>query len=193
MAKPAPLRHDHRLNSRRRPSATAQQDAPSSARSTDRQGRRAADKDESGAMQAGARRYPAPPLPDQHLKKPGREADLELKPMYDAPHYKGSDKLLDKVALITGGDSGIGRAVAVLFAREGADVAIAYLDEARGCRRDQSARSRTKAAAASCCRATSPIRISARPRSRRRSTSSASSTSWSTTPRSRSTSTASRI
>ena len=57
-----------------------------------------------GAMQAGARVYPVPPLPDQHLRKPGFEAELELKPMYDAPHYKGSEKLLDKVALITGGD-----------------------------------------------------------------------------------------
>jgi NAD(P)-dependent dehydrogenase (short-subunit alcohol dehydrogenase family) len=84
---------------------------------------------EVGAMQAGARLYPEPPLPEQHLKKPGQEADLELAPMYDAPHYEGSDKLLDKVALITGADSGIGRAVAVLFAREGADVAVAYLDE----------------------------------------------------------------
>jgi hypothetical protein len=81
------------------------------------------------AMQAGARAYPVPPLPDQHLRKPGLEVDLELKPMYDAPHYKGSEKLLDKVALITGGDSGIGRSVAVLFAREGADIALAYLDE----------------------------------------------------------------
>jgi hypothetical protein len=86
-------------------------------------------KQKSGAMQAGARLYPAPPLPDQHLRKPGLEADLELAPMYDAPHYKGSEKLLDKTALITGGDSGIGRSVAVLFAREGADVAIVYLDE----------------------------------------------------------------
>ena len=79
--------------------------------------------------QAGARHYPTPPFPKRHLKKPGREAALELAPMYDAPYYKGSEKLLDKVALITGGDSGIGRAVAVLFAREGADVAVAYLNE----------------------------------------------------------------
>ena len=49
--------------------------------------------------------------------------------MFDAPHYKGSEKLAGKVALITGGDSGIGRSVALLYAREGADVAIAYLDE----------------------------------------------------------------
>ena len=85
--------------------------------------------EKTGAMQAGARVYPEPPLPKQHLKKPGREADLELRPMYDAPYYIGSEKLLDKVALITGADSGIGRSVAVLFAREGADVAVAYLDE----------------------------------------------------------------
>jgi NAD(P)-dependent dehydrogenase (short-subunit alcohol dehydrogenase family) len=81
------------------------------------------------AMQAGARRYPVPPMPAQHLKKPGEEADLDLAPMYDAPFWKGSGKLESKVAVITGGDSGIGRAVAVLYAREGADVAIVYLNE----------------------------------------------------------------
>jgi NAD(P)-dependent dehydrogenase (short-subunit alcohol dehydrogenase family) len=83
----------------------------------------------SKAMQAGARSYPAPPLPGQHLAKPGVEAELMLQPMYNAPHYKGSEKLKDMVALVTGGDSGIGRSVAVLFAREGADVAVAYLNE----------------------------------------------------------------
>lgn len=80
-------------------------------------------------MQAGARRYPEPPLPKQHLAKPGLEAQLEPPPMYDAPYYRGSAKLQDKVAIVTGGDSGIGRAVAVLFAREGAHVAVVYLDE----------------------------------------------------------------
>ena len=86
-------------------------------------------KKKAGAMQAGERVYPAPPLVPQHLDKPGEETDLELAPMYDAPYYKGSDKLKGKVALITGGDSGIGRSVAILMAREGADIAIAYLNE----------------------------------------------------------------
>jgi hypothetical protein len=66
-----------------------------------------------GAMQAGARRYPEPPFPKKHLGKPGAESELDPAPMYDAPHYKGSEKLDGKVALITGGDSGIGRAIAV--------------------------------------------------------------------------------
>ena len=92
---------------------------------------RAPSHEEEGPMQAGARVYPAPPFPEQHQQKPGLESELDPAPMYDAPYWKGSGKLQDKVALITGADSGIGRAVAVLFAREGADVAIAYLAEDR--------------------------------------------------------------
>jgi len=84
-----------------------------------------------GAMQAGARPYPEPPFPKQHQAKPGHEYKLDPEPLYDAPYYLGSKKLEDKVALITGGDSGIGRSVAVLFAREGADIAILHLAEDR--------------------------------------------------------------
>src|SRR5690606_14958689 len=80
-------------------------------------------------VQAGTRRQPENPMPAQHLPKPGNEHELELQPRFLAPDYVGSGKLEGMAAIVTGGDSGIGRAVAVLFAREGADVAVFYLDE----------------------------------------------------------------
>jgi NAD(P)-dependent dehydrogenase (short-subunit alcohol dehydrogenase family) len=74
-------------------------------------------------------KQPRPPFPQQHQESPGLESELTPKPRFEAGEYKAAGKLEGKTALITGGDSGIGRAVAALFAREGADVAINYLEE----------------------------------------------------------------
>lgn len=75
------------------------------------------------------REQPTPPFPEQHQEKPGNESELQPRPHYKAPHYTGSGKLSGKVALVTGGDSGIGRAVCVLFAREGAQICFTHLAE----------------------------------------------------------------
>ena len=80
-------------------------------------------------MKERQKTYPKPPLPKQHQQSPGLESEVHPRPKYQAPAYRAAGKLEGKVALITGGDSGIGRAVALLYAREGADVSIVYLPE----------------------------------------------------------------
>ena len=74
-------------------------------------------------------RNPKPPYPEQHQPRPGLERQMQPRPRFSGAEYKPAGKLDGKCALVTGGDSGIGRAVAVLYAREGADVAIVYLPE----------------------------------------------------------------
>lgn len=108
--------------------ANRQRSIQKSVEDGDRRSRKA-DKSPDKNTSTGARQHPQNPLPRQHQRKPGRESELEPRPQFKAPDYRGSDKLKNMSALITGGDSGIGRSVAVLFAREGADVAIVYLAE----------------------------------------------------------------
>ncbi|HVR72830.1 MAG TPA: SDR family oxidoreductase [Planctomycetota bacterium] len=92
---------------------------------------READKPEAAEVLTGPLEEPKPPFPAQHQEKPGLDSELEPRPRYEAPAYREAGKLHGKAALVTGGDSGIGRAVAFLFAREGADVAIVHLEEER--------------------------------------------------------------
>ena len=73
--------------------------------------------------------YPKPPFPQQKIAMPGATAEMNPRPDHGEESYKGHNRLANKATLITGGDSGIGRAVAIAYAREGADVAISYLDE----------------------------------------------------------------
>lgn len=73
--------------------------------------------------------YPTPPFPQKKVPMPGRTADMNPRPDHGEESYKGSGKLEGLKAIITGGDSGIGRAVAIAYAREGADVLISYIEE----------------------------------------------------------------
>jgi NAD(P)-dependent dehydrogenase (short-subunit alcohol dehydrogenase family) len=82
-----------------------------------------------GDPQPQMQKEPKPPFPKQKQSGTGLESKLHPKPRYEASKYKPAGKLEGKCALVTGGDSGIGRAVAVLYAREGADVAISYLPD----------------------------------------------------------------
>jgi NAD(P)-dependent dehydrogenase (short-subunit alcohol dehydrogenase family) len=84
---------------------------------------------DQNAIQDPRGRGPQPPFPEQDQPYPGIEANMTPEPDFGEDSYRGSGKLEGRVALITGGDSGIGRAVALAYAREGADVAISYLDE----------------------------------------------------------------
>src|SRR5436305_10314056 len=72
---------------------------------------------------------PKPPYPEQSQQYPGSEAQMQPRPDFGEETYRGSGRLQGKAAVITGADSGIGRAVALAFAREGADVLISYLNE----------------------------------------------------------------
>jgi NAD(P)-dependent dehydrogenase (short-subunit alcohol dehydrogenase family) len=85
-------------------------------------------------LQDPRNKYPPPPYPKQKQQTPGTFSELRPRPDHGEESYRGSGKLTGRKALITGGDSGIGRAVAIAFAREGADVAISYLDEKQDAR-----------------------------------------------------------
>lgn len=87
------------------------------------------DTDNKKNMQDPKEQYPKPPYSSKKQEVPGKEAEMEPKADHGEKTYRGSGKLKGRKAIITGGDSGIGRAVAIAFAREGADVLISYLNE----------------------------------------------------------------
>ena len=136
--------------------------------------------------------YPKPPLPRQHQPMPGRTDKMLPKPDHGEESYHGSGKLAGKKAVITGADSGIGRAVAIAYAREGADVLIAYLNEHEDAKETQRLVEEAGARRSWSRAISDRPRIAARS-STRRSHSLAASTFSSTTRRTRRPSNRSRI
>jgi hypothetical protein len=129
------------------------------------------------ARPAPRQNEPKPPFPRQHQSGPGLESRLDPRPRYKAEAYRPAGKLQHKVALVTGGDSGIGRAVALLYAREGAQVAIVYLPEEQPDATRRARRSRPSAANAWRSPATSSMHRSATRSSNGRSANSGNWTS----------------
>jgi hypothetical protein len=128
-------------------------------------------------------KHPKQPFQNQEQPWPGLAGKMTPKPDHGETNYKGSGRLAGKKALITGGDSGMGRAAAIAYAREGADVAINYHPDEEPDAREVIALIKEAGRKAVRCRAISGTRPSARSSSRTPSPRSAASTSWSTTPR----------
>ncbi len=86
-------------------------------------------REDHTSYQGSSKNYPVPDFPEQELRYPGLESQMDPRPDYGRDTYEGSDRLQGKAAIVTGADSGIGRAVTLAFAREGADVVLSYLEE----------------------------------------------------------------